>query len=538
MSSKKRSTRSSSKQKYDDAHLRMNIAHDVNDILNAGDKDSDIQNTVEDGMVFVLKDTEVLNDSRIRKSEDEDGRINLYDLDDENEISEDQLVNLDLLENEKAAARKRETEKVSRHKRVGAAGGSYMFFDEENEETDSILLSNDTESIQTGKSRTTLGSLIAGSRKIVPRSSADIKTENLDLNEEDMKLLPIDEHTIGSKSSSADYYTAEEASSMFKKKKKKRNKNKRLTSSISEDDLPAESIFNNKNGSKRKIDELEDEKIDFVDDEDLQIALASSRKRVIKAKKSSTDIKAIADDILRDTNQHENDTNIEDKSLVFTEIQEFAKNLSPIVREDAKEESQEEVDFNSTSRRETSQSIETNESRMEGVTEDLTSISGSFHDEKKDYDDSMHQIMEEPLVNQGLASTLSLLRNQGALKAKADAHIGNSFKDLEEKEKFDEEILKRERLKYLRSLKKHTAVDQSSEDFTDEQYFKAREKLLSDKNYKPHVNIEYKDEFGRVLSKKEAWKELCHRFHGIKSGKRKTEKRLKKIKEDLLNSEN
>jgi len=46
------------------------------------------------------------------------------------------------------------------------------------------------------------------------------------------------------------------------------------------------------------------------------------------------------------------------------------------------------------------------------------------------------------------------------------------------------------------------------------------------------VDIKYHDEFGRVLTTKEAWKALSHKFHGKGSGRMKTEKRLKKIAEE------
>ncbi|THH23054.1 hypothetical protein EUX98_g8123 [Antrodiella citrinella] len=66
----------------------------------------------------------------------------------------------------------------------------------------------------------------------------------------------------------------------------------------------------------------------------------------------------------------------------------------------------------------------------------------------------------------------------------------------------------------------------------DEWSHEAKANLESFKNYKPDVEIVYYDEFGRVLTPKEAWKVLSHKFHGKGSGKMKTEKRLKKIAED------
>ncbi|KAI3647652.1 hypothetical protein MP228_007873 [Amoeboaphelidium protococcarum] len=42
-----------------------------------------------------------------------------------------------------------------------------------------------------------------------------------------------------------------------------------------------------------------------------------------------------------------------------------------------------------------------------------------------------------------------------------------------------------------------------------------------------------RDKFGRELSVKEQWKEFSRKFHGRQSGKRKTEKEQKRIKEQL-----
>ncbi|KAF0289979.1 U4/U6.U5 tri-snRNP-associated protein 1 [Amphibalanus amphitrite] len=53
-------------------------------------------------------------------------------------------------------------------------------------------------------------------------------------------------------------------------------------------------------------------------------------------------------------------------------------------------------------------------------------------------------------------------------------------------------------------------------------------------NYKPEVKLEYIDDQGRLLSSKEAFRYLSHKFHGKGSGKMKTEKREKKIQESLL----
>lgn len=41
------------------------------------------------------------------------------------------------------------------------------------------------------------------------------------------------------------------------------------------------------------------------------------------------------------------------------------------------------------------------------------------------------------------------------------------------------------------------------------------------------VNLEYRDEYGRKLTQKEAFRQLSYRFHGYGPGKKKLDKRLK-----------
>jgi hypothetical protein len=55
-------------------------------------------------------------------------------------------------------------------------------------------------------------------------------------------------------------------------------------------------------------------------------------------------------------------------------------------------------------------------------------------------------------------------------------------------------------------------------------------------HYRPDVKLEYVDETGRRMNEKEAFRFLSHRFHGKGSGKKKTEKRAKKLaEEDVTN---
>lgn len=57
---------------------------------------------------------------------------------------------------------------------------------------------------------------------------------------------------------------------------------------------------------------------------------------------------------------------------------------------------------------------------------------------------------------------------------------------------------------------------------------------VKDPEYKPEINLEYTDDAGRKLNTpKEAFKYMCHKFHGNGPGKNKIDKQLRK--EELKN---
>jgi U4/U6.U5 tri-snRNP-associated protein 1 len=55
--------------------------------------------------------------------------------------------------------------------------------------------------------------------------------------------------------------------------------------------------------------------------------------------------------------------------------------------------------------------------------------------------------------------------------------------------------------------------------------------------YKPDIKLEYVDDSGRMMTPKEAFRFLSHKFHGKGSGKKKTEKRQKKVEEEMVRNE-
>ena len=140
----------------------------------------------------------------------------------------------------------------------------------------------------------------------------------------------------------------------------------------------------------------------------------------------------------------------------------------------------------------------------------------------------------EPTFGSGMAGTLALLRQQGLLAQPTD--------DQAEREKVQRQrdvwLADYRRMLAQRELDRLQARGGNKDQATREYENRVREQQESRaglelfKNYKPDINIVYYDEFGRTLTPKEAWKALSHKFHGKGSGKMKTEKRLKKIAEE------
>lgn len=98
---------------------------------------------------------------------------------------------------------------------------------------------------------------------------------------------------------------------------------------------------------------------------------------------------------------------------------------------------------------------------------------------------------EQPLVGSGMAATLALLRKTGDLR--------------------------------------ETRVERQAGRAND-----ARDRNVDQElRVKDGVKLDYRDEFGRLLTKKEAFRLLSYKFHGHEPGKKKKEKRLKQLKEEL-----
>ncbi|KAL8596327.1 hypothetical protein ACOMHN_062595 [Nucella lapillus] len=129
---------------------------------------------------------------------------------------------------------------------------------------------------------------------------------------------------------------------------------------------------------------------------------------------------------------------------------------------------------------------------------------------------------EEPIVTESIGSALKLAMRKGYLE-------GDSMKAPSATPKYSD----------LQA--QNYSIEDKRYDDLDEKYRK-RDRYgggmitdFKEKNsYKPEIHLEYVDESGRSLNPKEAFRQLSHRFHGKGSGKKKTEKRQKKVEEEQL----
>ena len=155
-----------------------------------------------------------------------------------------------------------------------------------------------------------------------------------------------------------------------------------------------------------------------------------------------------------------------------------------------------------------------------------------------------HTAASDLRTDKGIASTLKLLKQQGAIKRKTEDDWDRETQ-LRERERW---LLKRQQLEA--SNQTHQEGERDMMDFTDSRgnHSNIKTGVNSTKNnnpnpstevedrfreYRPQLNLDHVDEHGRILDQKEAWKQLCHRFHGRLPGKQQTEKRLKKIAMEL-----
>ena len=293
----------------------------------------------------------------------------------------------------------------------------------------------------------------------------------------------------------------------------------------------------------------------FVDDDDLQAALANQRRAALKKRKRTKPA-----DIARRLREEASATpgagsgmdgeEAEEGGLVIDETSEFVANLQRAQEEErnrpapqkpttamadapAKEEDEDgDVDMGRSYN-----DIPDNEDlerrmKRETSTPATPGITGTGLD-------------DEATLNQGLGSTLSMLSQRGLIK-KADENDLNALhrerqRFLTEKQKRETAAeakarAQRERDRMSGRLDRMSAREREEharwENKQRDQQESRQMAEIFNREYKPDVQLKYVDEFGRAMNQKEAFKHLSHQFHGKGSGKQKTEKHLKKIEDE------
>lgn len=163
-----------------------------------------------------------------------------------------------------------------------------------------------------------------------------------------------------------------------------------------------------------------------------------------------------------------------DGTLVFTSTTEFSTRLSARLSEVARSRAEEVV----RDQEQRDMELVMNEA-MDGSAD--MEVSESSVAEAPD-EEVVEFVHKQPLAARGMAAALALIRESGDLKASAE--LAGRAKD-------------------------DRAYDPSSGDLG--------------------VKIEYRDEFGRKLTQKEAFRQLSYRFHGQGPSKKKQEKRLREM---------
>lgn len=148
-------------------------------------------------------------------------------------------------------------------------------------------------------------------------------------------------------------------------------------------------------------------------------------------------------------------------------------------------------------------------------------------------DKGFSEFFDEPRVDLGLAATVKLLSSQGALE-----RLSKEDKIEEKLELERHQILQKAKLESIESVSLAGGGSRWQDASTDnrrQRLERQRVEAIEEKfrQYKPKVHLSYKDEFGREMTPKEAFKQQCYGFHGQKPGKKKQEKRLRKIEEEL-----
>ncbi|KAF5101963.1 hypothetical protein D0Z00_000618 [Geotrichum galactomycetum] len=299
---------------------------------------------------------------------------------------------------------------------------------------------------------------------------------------------------------------------------------------------------------KRKADD--DDDIPLVDDDfDIQNALSASRQKAQQLRVKKARIltpQELADEIKNEENEDALTPQPETNGLVISSTTDF---LNVIKQRAANDEQEEKPKTQQRRRREETPE---EEEQVPPTIEDLPMDNDLDSEESAPAMSAIDASVlapEEPTLSGGMADALKLLRTHGVLSKPNESDSAEQQRKKQQREwsrqltrtkierdmdlaREREELRQSGRYDHLSQREREELAQQSNRerDLAD-----ARDAQRSFANYKPVINIEYRDEAGRLLSTKEAYKHMSHHFHGKGPGKGRVEKQLKRDEEEKKN---
>ncbi|KIM45560.1 hypothetical protein M413DRAFT_24737 [Hebeloma cylindrosporum] len=130
-----------------------------------------------------------------------------------------------------------------------------------------------------------------------------------------------------------------------------------------------------------------------------------------------------------------------------------------------------------------------------------------------------------------VASTLSMLHQHGLLSTPTADQVEAERTQLQHDLWLAEQRVNLAQREVRKRDGNGQNMDQATREYENRvrEQQEARDRWDAFKDYKPLLNLTEYDEFGRPMTRKEAWKAFSHKFHGKRSGKGKVEKKLKKV---------
>ncbi|KAL1463148.1 hypothetical protein WDU94_014929 [Cyamophila willieti] len=260
-------------------------------------------------------------------------------------------------------------------------------------------------------------------------------------------------------------------------------------------------------------EDLSEIKMLEMDDGELQVALNKARKLKQRETLMDNPVEQVAKAILADADIK----NEAGGTIILNSTAEFCRTLGDIPTYgqagNRGEEEQELLDFE----REMKEEREREEASKHGGWNEVDMDTGAGPSISLPIEAPI--LEAEPDLGRGLAGALNLAVSKGYLeKETAKRPSASRFAHLQAQN-------------YSIDDKAHQDDDKFGR---RERYAGPTSEFKEKEGYKPKINLDYIDDEGHLLSSKEAFRYLSHKFHGKGPSKNKIEKRLKKQEQTVL----